>query len=332
MNRKAVALLSGGLDSILAIRLMQEQGIDVLAVNYHIDFAACNTRGGEAAPEKAAKMLKVPFRKIDITDEYLETFRNPKHGYGANVNPCIDCKIFMLKKAKAMMAETGASFLVTGEVVGERPMSQRKDALYLISKQADVRDILLRPLSAKLMTPTLPETEGVVNREELFDISGRSRRRQIELAEKFAIKDYPNPAGGCLLTDPGFANRVRDLVKHNALDVANLRLLKAGRHFRLSPDAKIAVGRDERDNEELQSMATAEDIIFKLKDRQGPLSVLRGNRSEEMINLAASVAAYHTKFRNEDTLKMDYWNAGASNRVTLTVKPAEKSEIEKLRI
>ncbi|MDD5422715.1 MAG: tRNA 4-thiouridine(8) synthase ThiI [Candidatus Omnitrophica bacterium] len=332
MNKKAVALLSGGLDSILSVKLMQEQGIEVFAVNYYIDFAACNARGGEGSAAKAARMLKVPFELIDITDEYLETFKHPKFGYGSNVNPCIDCKIFMLKKAKEYMKKVGASFLVTGEVVGQRPMSQRKDMLYLISKQAEVKEILLRPLSAKLLNPTLPETEGIINREELLDMSGRGRTRQMELAEKFGIKEYPNPAGGCLLTDPGFARRVKDLEKHGALDVNDLRLLKAGRHFRLTEAAKLVVGRDEKDNEELLSMASPEDIIFKLKDRQGPLSMLRGNHSEDVINRAAAIAAYHTKFRGEETLKIDHWKAGSSDRVTLTVKPADKSEVEALRI
>ena len=332
MNKKAVALLSGGLDSILAVRLMREQGIEILAVNYHIDFAACNAREGEDLASRAAKTLNVPFERVDITDEYLEIFKNPKYGYGANVNPCIDCKIFMIKKAKEYMKRTGASFLVTGEVVGERPMSQRKDALNLISKQADVKDILIRPLSAKLLSPTLPERDGVVDRDLLLDISGRSRQRQIELARKYGIRDYPNPAGCCLLTDPGFAKRVKDLLKHGALNVENLKLLKAGRHFRLAEDTKLVVGRDREDNSQLESMIAGMDMVFKFKNHQGPLAILRGSQDDSVVKLAASIAAYHTKFRLEDKLEINCWRGDLSSRLTLSVKPAAKDEVEALRI
>jgi len=332
MNRKAIVLLSGGLDSILATRLMIELGIEIEAAHYYIDFAAC-VGGDEGAAAKAAKALGIPLKIFDITNEYLEMFKNPRYGYGANINPCIDCKIFMLKKAKEYMAEVGASFLVTGEVLGERPMSQRKDALNLIEKQAGVRGILLRPLSAKLLEPTLPEKEGVIDREKLLDIRGRSRKPQMALAEKFGIKEYPNPAGGCLLTDPGFTNRVKDLIKHDELNVENLKLLKTGRHFRLDNDAKLVVGRDVDENKELQSIALPDDIIFKLKDHQGPLSILRGKYNNGFIKHAGMIVAYHTKFRGEDSLAINYWHAGDPNqKISISVKPAEKEEIEKLRI
>lgn len=333
MNKKAIVLLSGGLDSILATKLMQEQGIEMLCMNFYIDFAVCGGRGAIGAAQRAAGMLNVPLETVDITKEYLEVFKNPKHGYGANINPCIDCKIFMLKKAKERMKETGASFLVTGEVLGERPMSQRKDALILIEKQADVRGILLRPLSAKLLEPTLAEKEGIVDREKLLDIRGRSRKPQMALAEKLGIKEYPQPAGGCLLTDPGFANRVKDLIKHGALTIENLKLLKTGRHFRLTDDAKLAIGRDNEDNEELISLAGPEDVVFKLKDRQGPISILRGPYDDSIIAHAASVIAYHTKFRNEAVLDINYWKGGDhSCKSAIAVKPASITEVDKLRI
>jgi len=333
MNKKAILLLSGGLDSILATRIMQEQGVEILCMNFYIDFAVCGGKGAIGAAQRAAKALNVGLETVDITKEYLEVFKSPKHGYGANINPCIDCKIFMLKKAKERMKEVGASFLVTGEVLGERPMSQRKDALNLIEKQADVRGILLRPLSAKLLEPTLAENEGLVDREKLLDIRGRSRKPQMALAEKFGIKEYPQPAGGCLLTDPGFANRVKDLIKHGALTIENLRLLKAGRHFRLTDGAKLAIGRDNMDNEELMSLAGPEDILFKLKDRQGPLSILRGKCDDSVIAHAASVIAYHTKFRNEAVLDVNYWKLGDHDRRSaISVKPASTTEVDKLRI
>lgn len=330
MNKKAIVLLSGGLDSILATRLMMELGIEVVCVHYYIEFAACG--GGEGPATKAAKALGVPLKIFDITVEYLEMFRKPKHGYGANINPCIDCKIFMLKKAKEYMAEVGASFLVTGEVLGERPMSQRRDALHIIEKQADVRGILLRPLTAKMLEPTLPEKEGVVDREKLLDIKGRGRKPQIELAAKFGIKEYPNPSGGCLLTDPGFTKRVKDLIAHNELNLENLRLLKVGRHFRLSDKAKLVVGRDKKDNDEIESLVKDGDTCFRLNDRQGPFSILRGPADEALIRRAAEIMAQHTKYRGEEFLKIIYWRQGSDERGVLPVRAASTDDVAKIRI
>jgi tRNA U34 2-thiouridine synthase MnmA/TrmU len=330
MNKKAVILLSGGLDSILATKLMMELGVEAVCVNYYIEFAVCG--GGPTAAIKAAGMLGVPLKVFDITAEYLEIFKNPKHGYGANINPCIDCKIFMLKKAKAYMEEVGASFLVTGEVLGERPMSQRRDALNVIEKQAGVRGILLRPLSAKLLAPTLAEEAGIVDREKLLDIRGRGRTPQMELAAKYGIKEYPQPSGGCLLTDPGFTKRVRDIIAHNDLNLVSLRLLKVGRHFRLSDSAKLVIGRDREENDELEGLVKDRDVCIRLKDRQGPFSVLRGPSDEAMIKYAAEIVAQHTKFRDEGFLKMLVWRTGTDERRELAVKAAPLEEVEKIRI
>ena len=332
MNRKCIAMLSGGLDSILAIKLMQEQGIEVQAVNFSIDFCACIMQNGENVATKSAKMLGVPVKVIDITEEYIGVLKNPKHGYGANINPCIDCKIFMLKKAKEIMAEFSASFIITGEVLGERPMSQRLDALNIITRDSGLKGFLLRPLSARLLDPTIPEKEGVVDRTRLLDISGRSRKPQFALAAKYGIKEYPNPAGGCLLTDPGFTNRVKDLIKNDALSPTNLKFLTIGRHFRLSPSAKLAVGRDQDENAALQTLVNEKDVVFKLKEHQGPLAVLRGAHDDNIIALAARVMAYHTKFRNEPVLTVDYWNSGSADKKTISVKPAGPEEVEKLRL
>ena len=332
MNKKCIAMLSGGLDSILAIKLMQEQGVEVLAVNFSIDFCACIVEDGENAATKAAKALGVPVKVIDVTEEYLTVLKNPKYGYGANINPCIDCKIFMLKKAKAMMPEVGASFIITGEVLGERPMSQRLDALNIITRDTGLRGLLLRPLSAKVLEETLPEKEGVVDRERLLGISGRSRKPQFALAAQYGITEYPNPAGGCLLTDPGFTDRVKDLVTHDAITVSDLKFLTAGRHFRLSPSAKLAVGREEADNEALQAMVKEKDVVFQLTDHQGPIAVLRGSQDESIIRLAARVTAYHTKFRSEPALNVDYWIGGQSDKKIISVKPASLDEVAKLRL
>ncbi len=332
MNKKCVALLSGGLDSILAIKVLQEQGIEVEAVNYVIRFAACIPSGGENAATKAARILKVPLKVVDITEEYLEVLQNPKHGYGANINPCIDCKIFMLKKAKQYMEEVGASFLVTGEVLGERPMSQRKDALAIIERDAGVRGILLRPLSAKVLDQTIPEKEGVVDRKKLLDIKGRSRKPQMALAKKFGINEYPNPAGGCLLTDPGFTRRVRDLIENKEFNTENLTFLTVGRHFRLSVGTKLAIGRDKDENDTLETHVGPDDISLRLEEHQGPLGVLKGGADEGMILLAARLVAYHTKLRNEPKLKVEYWKGTSGARSVIAVKPATLEEVEKVRL
>lgn len=330
MNRKAIVLLSGGLDSILAVKLMMEQGIEVVPVHYYIEFASCG--GGEGPAQKAARELGVPLKIFDITKEYLEVFKNPKHGYGANINPCIDCKIFMLMKAKEYMKEVGASFLVTGEVLGERPMSQRRDALNIIERDAGVRGILLRPLSAKLLDETIPEREGIVDRTRLEDIVGRSRKRQFELAAKFGVKEYPNPAGGCLLTDPGFTRRVKDLIAHDQLSIENLRLLKTGRHYRLHSGSKLIVGRNDKENDIIEAQAVKEDIVLRVNDRPSPISILKGQCDDESFALAASIVAYHTKYRNEPMLDVAYWNAGSEDRSIISVKPALLEEFEAYRI
>lgn len=333
MNKRAIVLLSGGLDSILAAKLMLEQGIEVLAVNFSAKLCMCGCKkAGESAAQAAAKMLGIPLKTIDITDDFIEIVKNPSHGYGANVNPCIDCKIYMFKHAKEMMKEEGASFLVTGEVLGERPMSQRMDALNMIEKAAGVKGILLRPLTARNLNPTLPEEEGVVDRNKLLDISGRSRKPQMALAEKFGIKKYPAPAGGCLLTDPEFANRVKDAMKHGEFNADSLAILSVGRHFRLADGVRLVVGRDEEENEILLSLAATGDIIFELKDHQGPLSILRGKGIDRFIELAAMIASYHSKFRLERSVRVDHWRKDSAGRDTISVKPASKGEIERLRI
>jgi len=213
---KAIALLSGGLDSTLAARVVIDQGIELEALNFMTVFCNCTNKGETClASQKAVDALGIPLKVFNVSEEYLNVVKGPKHGYGRNMNPCIDCRIFMLKRAKAYMEGSGASFLVTGEVLGQRPMSQRRDAMRLIEKEGGLDGLILRPLSAKFLPPTIPEKEGWVDREKLLAIQGRSRKPQIRLAEAFGIRDYPCPAGGCLLTDPQFAKRMKDLIVHN---------------------------------------------------------------------------------------------------------------------
>ena len=200
MNKKAVALFSGGLDSILAIRLILEQGIEVHALNFLTLFCTCTSKGCMHQATKAARQLDVPLKVMNITEEYMEVVKNPKYGRGRNMNPCLDCRIFTFRKAKDFMEEIGASFVVTGEVLGERPMSQRRNAMEVIEKESGLSGYIVRPLCAKLFEPTVPEREGIVDRNRLLDIQGRRRDRQISIAKDLGISDYPCPAGGCLLT------------------------------------------------------------------------------------------------------------------------------------
>ena len=240
---KAITLLSGGLDSTLASKMVMDQGVELEAVNFLTVFCTCTHRGESClASQKAVNRLGIPLRVFNVSDEYLDVVKHPKHGYGSHMNPCIDCRIFMLKKTQAYMKEIGASFIVTGEVLGQRPMSQRRDAMRLIEKEAELDGFILRPLSAKLLPATVPEKEGWVSREKLLDIQGRSRKPQMRLADHFGIQDYPCPAGGCLLTDPGFSMRLRDLALHEPdFSLNDVHLLKTGRHFRLSPKGKLIV-------------------------------------------------------------------------------------------
>jgi len=333
MNKKAIALLSGGLDSILATRLVIEQGVEVEAINFMTIFCTCTHKGCQHAATQAAKTLGIPLKVLNITEEYLGVIKAPKHGYGANMNPCIDCRIFTFKKAKDYMIEREASFIITGEVLGQRPMSQRRDAVLLIERESGLKGLILRPLSAKLFAPTIPEEEGIIDRNKLLEISGRSRKPQIAMAKEFGINEYPCPAGGCLLTDPGFARKIRDLIAHDSLDLASVRLLKFGRHFRLSERAKLVVGRDDNENNELEALAIKDDVCFRLKDHEGPFSILREPFDDEMVKRSAEIAAHHTKYRLEEALNVLYWRHSSPEDIRImAVKAASIDEIEKVRI
>ena len=305
---KAIALLSGGLDSTLAAKVVTEQGIQLEAVNFLTVFCTCTNRGETClASQKAVDALGIPLKVFNVSEEYLNLIRHPKHGYGSNMNPCLDCRIFMLKKAKTYMEETGASFIVTGEVLGQRPMSQRRDAMRLIEKETGLGGYIVRPLSAKFLPVTIPEKEGWINRENLLAIQGRSRKPQIELADHYGIHDYPCPAGGCLLTDPGFAKRMKDLMDHKSdFSLNDVHLLKIGRHFRLSPELKLVVGRNEEDNKKIQTFTQEEDILLKAARHPGPLSLLRGESNGTDIEKAASITVRYGKAKNLKSVEVLY--------------------------
>jgi tRNA-specific 2-thiouridylase len=331
---KAIALLSGGLDSTLAAKVMMEQGVELEALNFMTIFCTCTNREAIClASQKAVETLGIPLRVINVTEEYLGVVKHPKHGYGKNMNPCIDCRIFMLKKAKTYMEESGAAFIVTGEVLGQRPMSQRKEAMDLIEKEAGLEGFILRPLSAKVLPATVPEREGWVDREKLLNISGRSRKPQIELADHFGIRDYPCPAGGCLLTDPGFAKRMKDLITYvSNFSINDVHLLKMGRHFRLSHTIKLVVGRNGEENQKIQTFAQEKDILLKVSSFPGPLSLLRGKLSEGDIEKASAITAHYCKAKNLGKLDVIYKGVDEENHRSLFVSPISRGEIERLMI
>jgi tRNA-specific 2-thiouridylase len=331
---KAIALLSGGLDSTLAAKLMMDQGIELEALNFLTVFCTCTNRGETClASQKAVNALGIPLKVFNVSEEYLNVIKHPRHGYGSNMNPCIDCRIFMLKKAKAHMQATRASFIITGEVLGQRPMSQRRDAMRLIEKEAELQGYIVRPLSAKFLAVTIPEKEGWINREKLLGIQGRSRKPQIELADHYGIHDYPCPAGGCLLTDPGFARRIKDLLDHKPdFSLNDVHLLKFGRHFRISPHLKLVVGRNEEDNIKIQTFAQEGDILFKTLHYPGPLSLLRGTPNEMEIAKVASITVRYGKAKDLAEAEVLFKKTKEDSHRTIIVSPIPEKDIRGLMI
>ena len=263
------------------------------ALHFTTIFCQCTSAKGDChSAASAMSGLNVPVKVINNTTDFLAVLKNPKHGYGSNMNPCIDCRINMFKSAKRYMQETGAAFIVTGEVLGQRPMSQHMRALQIIEKESGLEGLILRPLSAGLLKPSIPEKAGWVDRTKLLAIKGRSRKAQISMAELFEIKDYPCPAGGCLLTDPGFSTRVKDLLEHHPEPAAqDFLLLKSGRHFRLDRNTKAVIGRDEQDNKIIELRKQPGDVLMEAKEYVGPITLLRGDTSADNTKLAAAITA-----------------------------------------
>ncbi len=286
---RAVALFSGGLDSILAVRILQEQGFDVDALCLRTFYTP-----SQAAAEEAAAMLSVKLTVLPVGEDYVEVIRNPLYGYGKGVNPCVDCRIYMCRTAQRLMEELGACMVVTGEVVGQRPMSQKRQHLEVIARRSGLEGRLLRPLSAKLLPPTVPEQEMLVDRRRLYNFSGRGRRGLIALAESFGISKIPAPSSGCTLTESSFAGRVRDLLQF-CPDAArwDFDLLNHGRHFRFDEQTKIVIARSATDNDALRSMAAREDapeveVLTPLGFR-GPGAVVVGRIGEPVLAFAGAL-------------------------------------------
>jgi len=286
---KAVGLLSGGLDSTLAVKLMIDQNIDVTVLNFYSPFCTCTRQGCRHEAKKVAELYDIPIKIIPTGREYIEMIKNPKHGYGRNMNPCIDCRIFMFKKAKKVMSEIGAKFIFTGDVLGQRPMSQHKKALKIIEKEAGLENLVVRPLSSKLLKPTIPEEKEWISREKLLDIQGRRRLPQMELADEYGIKDYPCPAGGCRLTDPQFSKRIKESFENEEDSMKDIQLLKYGRHFRLDSGAKVIVGRNEEENKVLLRFLNENDVLLEVKNYGSPVVVLKKKQDESDIGKAAEI-------------------------------------------
>lgn len=302
---KAIALFSGGLDSTLAMKLIIDQGIEVIACNINTGFGS--TKDRLAHMKNMCEQVGAEFRSVDIRDEYLkEVLFTPKYGYGKNFNPCIDCHAKMFEVAKRKMEEWGASFLISGEVLGQRPMSQNSESLQKVLDLSNCEGLLLRPMSAKSLAPTIPEIEGWVDREKLENISGRNRERQMELAEKFGLKDYEAPGGGCLLTDENFSNKIRDFIAHDTFAVEDIPTLKYGRQLRLPEGAKLIIGRNAEDNAILEAIENPKYIHIRT-ELVGPHAMLSRTASDNDKTLAAKlILAYcKTGFEGEQTLMFD---------------------------
>ena len=301
-KKKIVALLSGGLDSQLAVKMMQKEGFDVSAVAIKTPFCDFDCgRGCGFEIRERADDLGVNLKTVYLGDEYIEMLKNPKHGFGSGFNPCVDCRSMMFKAAKEHMKEIGAEFIISGEVVGQRPMSQHRPALKTIEKESELEGKILRPLSARLLPAIDAEKNGLIKRENLGMIRGRTRRVQLDMAKEFGIEDPPNAGGGCLLTDPAFSLRAKDLFSHVETPTTNdIDLLKIGRHFRMDEETKLIVGRNKDENEMIKALALQQDIVLEAKDHVGPTSLIRGKNAKLYLKLSASITLRYSDAPKEE--------------------------------
>lgn len=324
---KAFAMISGGLDSILAAKLMKEQGIEVIGLCFKSYFFG---------PENAIRMAKqigIPLVVVDFSKEHLAMVINPKHGHGKNMNPCIDCHAMMMKYSGELLEEYGADFIITGEVLNQRPMSQNRSALDVVKKESGYSDKILRPLCALNLLPTKMEQDGLVDREKLLKISGRSRKEQMELADKWGIVDYPSPAGGCKLTEPNFSKRLFDLVAHEAEPTENsIKLLTFGRHMRIMDNAKIISTRTGDEAKEIKKYLTDADYVFLSRDYNGSMIIVTGNPGKEEIEFAARITGRYCKGKDDKEVTVKYGRFMHPLDSLITAAPATDSEIEKYLI
>lgn len=318
----ALAMISGGLDSILAAKLIKNQGIEVIGICFKSNFFS------EKSALKMVKQIDIPLVVIDFSEEHFDMVKNPKHGHGKNMNPCIDCHAMMMRHCGELLEKFHADFIITGEVLNQRPMSQNRSALDIVKNESGIGRKILRPLSAKNLNPTEMELDGLVNREMLMDLKGRNRKIQMELAHKWGILEYPSPAGGCKLTEPNYSVRLRDLIEHQEdISKVDLELLKIGRHFRLSKEAKIISTRTEEEGELLKEFLRSEDLKFLTKDYNGSTVVIIGKATNEDIEFAAKIAGRYSKGKDEKIISIKYGTWDQPLNQFMDISPATEEEI-----
>lgn len=327
-NLKAVALLSGGLDSTIATKLMKDKGIEIEALNFHTAFCNCTKHGCKFESRQVAKEIDIPLKVLSVTKDYMDVIRNPKYGYGSAMNPCIDCRIFMFKKAKERMEEIGASFVITGEVLGQRPMSQTKHNMALIEKESGLAGKILRPLSIKKQDGLDQELQENLNLDDLPNISGRSRKEQLKIVEELDIEHFSCPSGGCLLTEKTFSDRLKDHFAYNEEDDINdVKLLKTGRHYRLSPNTKLIVARDESESKKLVHYKHVGMLMEP--EVKGPNSLLCSkDLTDEELELAAKIMGRYCV--EEDNTNITYYQG--ENKKVIQVVPFKHDETVEYRI
>jgi len=302
---KALCVFSGGLDSMLSSALIRAQGIEVLGLFFETPFFS------SPQARKSAESIALPIKVVDITDSHLEMLRNPRHGYGGHMNPCIDCHTLMIRTAGEMLEQESARFIITGEVLGQRPMSQNLKALSMVASESGFQKVILRPLSAKRLPITLPEEKGWVDRERLLGFSGRSRKPQMELAERLHITEYPSPAGGCLLTDEVFSRRLKDLLSASPhLALREIELLKLGRHFRIGLHTKLVVGRNEKENHTIHVLSKGADLELRTVSVPGPTVLVLGDLTPELEDLAASITVSYSDAGNDESTEISLMGRG----------------------
>ncbi|MCX6834026.1 MAG: hypothetical protein NTW07_02645 [candidate division Zixibacteria bacterium] len=331
----AIALFSGGLDSALAILLILHQNIEVTALTFMTHFG-CDLGDRSSCgsdPFPTAEKFGFNVKLMHLGQKFVDIVANPQFGRGREMNVCIDCRILMLREAKALMEITNADFIITGEVLGQRPFSQVRDKLRVVERESGLQGKLLRPLSARLLPPTDPELRGLVDRNQLEGINGRSRKRQLELAAQFDLVDYPSPAGGCLLTDHGYSSRLRDLMLHaDRLTFDDLNLLKVGRHFRLDSHTRIIVGRNEAENNQMASMKKSHHFLLEAPDVGSPLTLLVGDPSETNLRLAGAITARYSSGRHLPSVLIKWVRLSDDHEETFAVQPADDSQLVPIAI
>lgn len=327
---KAVGLISGGLDSTLAVKIVKDLCVDVYGVYFSMPWGCCDKVKAMAA----AQQMGINFIVLQLDERYLEIVRRPRYGYGRAMNPCVDCRIHMFSRAAQYMKHIGADFVFTGEVLGQRLMSQMRRSMKWVEEGAGLKGRLLRPLCAQLLEPTQLEKEGLIDRQKLLAIAGRSRKEQLALADRFQISAYNQPAGGCLLTDKNFARRMKDTLDHGYRNFRETTALKWGRHFRLDGHFKAVIGRDERENDALLRYRHPEDLILQLAEGTGPTVILKGNSpTEDILATAAGLLQRFSRYKDQAPVTIQYASSYPMQDIRyITAKALDEFQIRRMQI